>query len=96
MTDLEVIWLSGAEQEMLYLYALRGDSFYARVHQAITQLRHMPDSGPAYLGRFRRLVLTGSPYGLFYCVEGRRLVISALQDLRASPETIRARLMGEP
>jgi len=92
---LDVLWLAGAEAEMIRLYAAGGDKLYARVHDAIAQLRAMPESAPVYLGRFRRLVLTGSPYGLFYCIEGRRLVVAALLDLRISTERIRVRLTEE-
>lgn len=55
-------------------------------------LAGVPSIGPVYTGRFRRLVLSGTPFGLFYCLEPRRLVISALLDLRQSPEAIRSRL----
>ena len=90
--SLEVTWLAGAQSDMLEGYARLGDAFYRRVDKAIGQLLQFPDSAPAYTGRFRRLVLSGTPFWLFYCLEPRRLVISALLDLRQSPEAIRRRL----
>ena len=95
MKALDVIWLAGADADMIRLYARLGDRFYHQVHESVEQIRWMPESAPVYLGRFRRLVIAQTPFGLFYCVEGSRVMISALLDLRMSPERIRERLVHE-
>jgi hypothetical protein len=92
--NLEVTWLAGAQTDMLEWYARFGDRLYFRVEAAIKQLVSFPESGGSYRGRFRRLVLTGTPLGLFYCIEPRRLVLTALLDLRCDPAAIRRRLRG--
>jgi len=88
----EVTWLAGAQADMLECYARLGDAFYWRVDAVIGQLLMFPESARTYAGQFRRLVLPGTPFGLFYCVEPRRLIIAALLDLRQSPAAIRRRL----
>ena len=63
-----------------------------RIRLALRQLREQPRSGKFYAGRFRRLVVTRSPYGLFYVVENRGVVVHAFVDLRQNPDFIRRRL----
>jgi len=40
------------------------------------------------------LLVHGFPYGVFYTLEGRRIIISGVMDLRKNPEIIRRRLRG--
>ena len=41
------------------------------------------------------LVMRGYPFGIFYSVEGERLFVQVVLDLRQSPENIRRRLSLE-
>jgi hypothetical protein len=38
--------------------------------------------------------MRGFPYGIFYSVEGGRIIVAAVFDLRQNPEIIRKRLSG--
>jgi hypothetical protein len=40
----------------------------------------------------RRFLVPNFPFGIFYSVEGHRILISAVLDLRQDPERIRERL----
>jgi len=48
--------------------------------------------GRLYKSNRRRFLLSRYPFGIFYAVEGSRIVISAILDLRQDPEAIRKRL----
>ena len=67
-------------------------AYNVAVRAAFQQLARHPRSGSVFRGRFRRLVLPRLGYAFFYVLEGRRVVIHALLDLRQSPEAIRRRL----
>jgi hypothetical protein len=41
------------------------------------------------------MVIREFPYGIFYEVQPKRIVIGAILDLRQDPETIRKKLLGE-
>jgi hypothetical protein len=41
---------------------------------------------------YRRLLVHGFPYGIFYTIEGHRIIISGVMDLRQDPSKIRQRL----
>lgn len=47
---------------------------------------------PVYRGKIRRLVLRPFELGVFYAVEGDRLMIGAILDLREDPEQIERRV----
>jgi hypothetical protein len=57
-----------------------------------TRIRQFPLSAPAFHERYRRTLVPGFPYGIFYSVEGRRIIVAGVMDLRQNPETIRRRL----
>lgn len=81
-----------AEADFDSIYAEKGDRFYFLVDRAISQLRSHPFSAPHYSGPFRRLILRGTNYGLFYAIEGRRIIIAALIDLRSDEKQIHRKL----
>ena len=48
---------------------------------------------PAILRKVRKVKIGRTPYGLFYTIEGKRLMVIAVQDLRQEPGNL-ARLRG--
>lgn len=90
----EHFFTSGADADFQSLFERYGDPFYRVVDLAIEQLREHPESGPVYDGPVRRLVMRGTPLGLFYGLHGRRLAIIAILDLRQDPQVI-ARRIGQ-
>ena len=94
-----VTFLAGADRDIFELFARikavnpdAADTFLQRIADCVQQLGEHPESAPLFAGYFRRLVLRGYPFGIFYSVEGSRLFVQAILDLRQSPESIRRRL----
>ncbi len=73
----------------------RGEVFMRQLDAALTLLRQHPDIAPVYGGRYRRMLIRDFPYGIFYEVQPRRIVVGAIMDLRQDPETIRRKLHGD-
>jgi hypothetical protein len=69
-------------------------AFLEVVNQAISLLQEFPHLGSVYARPFRRFLLRDRVTGLFYTLEGRRLFVHALPDLRQDPELLRRRLGG--
>lgn len=88
----EHFFTSAADADFQLHYERYGDVFYDAVDRAIERLRRFPASGPIYEAPVRRLVIRGTPLGLFYGIHGRRLAIVAILDLRQNPESISRRL----
>ncbi len=61
---------------------------------AFGRLRTFPEISPPIHEAHRRLLVHGFPYGIFYTLEGRRIIVAAVMDLRQDPEIIRRRLRG--
>lgn len=72
----------------------RGGVFMRHLDVAIGRLRAFPEAAPVFHKSYRRLLVHGFPYGIFYTVEGRRIVISGVMDLRQDPSVIYQRLGG--
>jgi toxin ParE1/3/4 len=70
----------------------RGEIFLRHLDVVFTRLRAFPSSGPFFHERYRRALVPGFPYGIFYSIEGTRLIVLGVLDLRQNPETIRRRL----
>ncbi len=94
-----VILLAGAEADSLDIFMrLEGrnpdaaDRFFRRLDKCLAQLALHPESAPAFEGKFRRLIMRGFPFGIFFPVEGERLFVQAILDLRQNPGHIRRRL----
>jgi hypothetical protein len=51
-----------------------------------------PHSSGSFEGKFRRYLISGFPYGLFYALENNRVMIHAVLDLRLPRDVIRHRL----
>ena len=88
----EVVLLSGAQADLLELYARSGDKGYQRIDRELELNRRMPEIAPVFARRFRRRVVTGTPFGIFYTRVGARVIVSAILDLRQDPAMIRLRL----
>jgi toxin ParE1/3/4 len=72
----------------------RGEVFMRHLDVAFGQLRTFPEIAPVFHESYRRLLVHGFPYGIFYTVEGRRIIISGVMDLRQNPDIIGRRLRG--
>ena len=70
----------------------RGAIFMAHLDAAFGQLRDFPESAPIVYRNNRRLLVSGYPYGIFYTIEARGVIISGVMDLRQDPEAILRRL----
>lgn len=91
---MEVVFLSGADADMDDIYAQfdesnAGERFLLAVDRRLELLRKFPRLVPASLAKKVRKVKIGrSPFGLFYTIEGSRLMVIAFQDLRQDPAVL--------
>ena len=99
MDDFELIFLRGAESDLIEIYSRyldrssdAADRFYDFTDSRLDLLQISPELAPVYESPYRRLVLGRYPYGVFYSIERRRIVIAAILDLRQDPVQIRRRL----
>lgn len=69
-----------------------GTIFMHRLDEAFGQLRVFPESGPIVHGDYRRLLVPGFPFGIFYTVESRGVVVAGVMDTRQDSEAILRRL----
>ena len=91
--------LAGAEADLLEAYvrfeeagAGLGDRFYHTLDLALESVRQHPVIARVYSGKYRRLVLRPFGFGIFYVIEGERVMVGAILDLRQDPATIARRL----
>lgn len=73
----------------------RGEVFMRHLDVAFGRLRAFSEIAPVFHETYRRLLVPGFPYGIFYTIEGRRIIIAGVTDLRQDPEIIRRRLRGK-
>jgi hypothetical protein len=73
----------------------RGEVFMRQLDAALTLLRQHPEIAPVYAGRYCRMLIRDFPYGISYEVQPKRIIVSAITDLRQNPETIRQKLGGD-
>jgi toxin ParE1/3/4 len=73
----------------------RGELFMRHLDAALTLLRQHPEIAPVYGSRYRRLLIRDFPYGIFYEVQPKRIVVSAIIDLRQDPKVIQRKLLGD-
>ena len=93
----EIVILLGAEIDLQALYErqaspARAERLEAEILSAFRQLAQFPLSSSEFASGFRCFRLRAFPYGLFYKVEGRRILIHAVLDTRQDPASIRRRL----
>lgn len=99
MSDL--VFLFSADSDIQAGYAFcedyqsgRGEIFMRYLDVAFGRLRTFPEIAPIFYKAYRRLLVPGFPYGIFYTIEGGRIIVTGVMDLRQDPEIIRRRLSG--
>ena len=97
----ELVFLLSADADIQTAYEFyeafqegRGEVFMRHLDAAFGRLRTFPEISPPIHEAHRRLLVHGFPYGVFYTIEGRRIIVAAIMDLRQDPEIIRRRLRG--
>ncbi len=70
----------------------RGEIFMRLLDAAFGFMREFPEIGPIFQGRHRRVLVPDFPFGIFYSLEGDRIIVAAVLDLRQNPKEIRKRL----
>lgn len=96
---MELILLSKADSEIQAAFnryedyqAGRGELFLRHVDVAIGLILRNPQIGPVYENPYRRMLVRDFPYGIFYQVQPKRIIIVALMDLRQNPTLVRKSL----
>jgi toxin ParE1/3/4 len=99
---IELVVLRRAESDIQRIYTRledfqtgKGEEFLRRVDFALQRLQQFPELGTPYHSSYRRLLLGQLPFGIFYRVEGNRLIIVTTAALRQDPTTIRA-ILDDP
>ncbi|MFT5464988.1 MAG: plasmid stabilization system protein ParE [Verrucomicrobiales bacterium] len=92
---MEVILLLQAELDIQKIYNRLedfqpelGDRFLTRLDRAYAQLQQFPESARIYRSRYRRKLVRGFNYGIFYVVESHRIVVGTVQNLQQDPKRI--------
>lgn len=87
-----IIILAGAESDIQRIYNRltdfrdgAGDEFTDRLGGVFHQLEAFPESSPLRMPGFRRALVPGHVYGVFYQVETRGVMVHAVADLRQDP-----------
>ena len=70
----------------------RGVIFLRHLDAAFELLRAHPEIAPVFKHGHRRLLVAGFPFGIFYSIEGNRIIVAGVADLRQDPEAILRRL----
>jgi plasmid stabilization system protein ParE len=94
----ELVFLLSAEGDIQTAYEYyeacqngRGEVFMRRLDAAFRRLRAIPEIAPLFHEPYRRLLVHGFPYGVFYTIEGRRIIVAGIVDLRQNPKIIHQR-----
>lgn len=95
----ELVFLLSADIDIQKAYEFyenyqtgRGIVFMQHLDAAFSHLRQFPEIGRVFHGNYRRLLIRRFPYGIFYTIEGVRIIVAWIMDLRQDPETIIRRL----
>lgn len=72
-----------------------GDEFIRCVGAKLEFINRNPNACPRMYKDFHRGLVSRFPYGIYYKIEGKRIVVFAVLDLRQDPERIRLRLTKE-
>jgi hypothetical protein len=96
---LKVVFLLGAEVDVQSAYerfeALRegrGDQFLRYLRGLEILLARNPEMGVKVGRGIRKLLMPRFDHGIFYSVEGDRIMVAAVLDMRRDPAFIRSRL----
>ena len=93
----EIVLLVGAQIDLQDCYerqpnVAKAEQFERELRSAYTQLATFSRSTRHFEAGFRRYIFSDFPYGLFYVIEGNRVMIHAVLDTRLPREVIRRRL----
>ena len=96
---LEVIFLLAAEVDVQGAYERFEEQREGRGDQFLRHLRHLesllagnPQMGVSVGRGIRKLLMPRFDHGIFYTVEGSRIMVAAVIDLRRDPDYIRSRI----
>lgn len=68
-----------------------GKVFVSQVDEALEKLRRSPDLGVVVYKHLRRLAVDRFPYGVFYLVEGQRIIVVGVIHGRRAPRVWKRR-----
>ena len=95
----ELVFLLSADIDIQKAYGFyeeyqegRGTVFMRQLDVAFRQLRRFPESGPRVHRDHRRLLVPRFPYGIFYTIEERGVIISGVMHTHRDPGAIIRRL----
>jgi len=95
----ELVFLFSADADIQSAYEFyeacqpgRGGVFMRHLDATLGRIRSFAEIAPPFHEAYRRMLVHGFPYGVFYVVEGRRIIVAGVMDLRQDPKTIRRRL----
>ena len=83
--ERELVILQAAQADLLEIYFQHGETVEAKIDHSLGLLCQQPNLGPVFEGDLHRLVVPGSPFGIFYFVYPTRVIVSAVLDLRQNP-----------
>ena len=96
MTSLVFLYSADADIQAAYEFYENkwgsGDALFEPLERAFALLRDFPEIAPIFTGKYRRMLVRSFPYGVFYVLEPRGIVVVAVMDLRQDPEAIKRRL----
>ena len=99
VTDLVFLFSADADVQTAYnryedWQEGRGEVFLRHLDISFAYLRRFPEIAPIFREPYRRLLVGGFPYGIFYSIEGQRIIVAGVLDLRQDPAAIEKRLGG--
>jgi len=91
----EVVILQSAEADWYVHYSRHVENFDRAFPRAVGLLKSNAEMGTKIqIPGIRRLLISRTTFGMFNSLTGHRIVLSAILDLRQSPEQIDRRLRG--
>jgi plasmid stabilization system protein ParE len=72
-----------------------GEEFIRCVDAKLEFINRYPKACPEMYKDFRRGLISRFPFGIYYKIEEKRIVVFAVLDLRQNPESIQFRLTKE-
>jgi plasmid stabilization system protein ParE len=69
--------------------------FIRCVDAAIALITRHPDAGPEQFGRFRRILVSRFPFGVFYTIEAETVIVHGVYHSSRDPDKIRELLESE-
>jgi plasmid stabilization system protein ParE len=94
----EIVWTRSADADFQSLFNSledtrpgSGGDLMTLIDSSIETLKEFPGMAPVFVRPIRRLLLPNRRHGIFYAVEGKRIIIHAVADLRANLEDLKIR-----